>query len=66
MQINQGMSEAIDFVLIASPFAVGIVAFKVGLGKSIRLVGCFWWALAFGLDHFRAEYQRLSMEVKSL
>jgi len=35
--------------------------FRTGIVRSIRLVACFLWALAFAIEHLRDQFRRLAV-----
>ena len=58
------MTEALTLAgMIAVPGAA-LLVHRAGLVFSIRKVANWWYALAFAVEHFRAEYQRLNEEAR--
>ena len=41
-----------------------LLVHRAGLVYSIRMIANWWYALAFAVEHFRAEFQRLNDEAR--
>jgi len=44
--------------------AAALLVHRAGLVYSIRKFANWWYSLAFALEHFRAEFQRLNDEAR--
>ena len=60
------VKEAIQFGAFFGVTGIALLTHKRGLTYSIRFVGNWWYALAFAVEHFRAEFRRLNDEANKL
>ena len=60
------MSEAIQLGAFFGVAGLALLTHKRGLVYSIRCVANWWYALAFAVEHFRAEFRRLNGEARSV
>ncbi len=54
------MSEALTLAGMMAVPAAALLVHRAGLVYSIRKFANWWYALAFAVEHFRAEFQRLN------
>jgi len=58
------MTEALQFGAAVAPFGLALLIHRQGLVYSIRMVANWWYALAFAVEQFRAEFRRLHDEAR--
>jgi hypothetical protein len=54
------MSEALTLAGMMAVPGAALLVHRAGLVYSIRKFANWWYSLAFALEHFRAEFQRLN------
>ncbi len=58
--MSEGMNEALTFGAFIMVPGAALLVHRAGLVYSIRKFANWWYALAFAVEHFRAEFQRLN------
>lgn len=58
------MIETLEFGAAIAVPGVALVVHRAGLVYSIRMIANWWYALAFAVEHFRAEFARLNDEAR--
>jgi len=58
------MNEALTFGAFMMVPGVSLLVHRAGLVYSIRMIANWLYALAFAVEHFRAEFRRLNDEAR--
>ena len=58
------MNEALTFGAFMMVPGAALLVHRAGLVYSIRMIANWWYALAFAVEHFRAEFRRLNDEAR--
>ena len=58
------MTEALTLAGIMAVPGAALLVHRAGLVYSIRMIANWWYALAFAVEHFRAEFERLNDEAR--
>jgi hypothetical protein len=59
------MTETLQFGNAMVFLGVCLLVHRAGLSYSIRVVGNWWWSLAYAVDCFRMEFRRMNDEARA-